>query len=305
MSESNTLWVEKYRPSSLNGYIASEHLVNKLSQYIRDQDIPHLLFSGRAGGGKTTAAKILVNSIDCDYQFINASDENSVDVMRNKIKSFASTKSFKPLKIIVLDEADYITPSGQAALRNIMEVCSADTRFILTCNYIEKISAPILSRSQHFVLTPPSKRQVAVILKNILDNESVKYKVDSIATIVNSHFPDIRQCIHSAQNQTIDGVLSINVDELVRHDYKLEILDILLDDARTAEKKLGDIRQIVINRDMRDFNPIYRMLFDRVTDYMPDKVPQVISAIAEGQYRDCFVPDKEINFVATLYNILL
>ena len=142
----HSLWVEKYRPTSLETYIGNEHLKSKVSVYLESGDLPHLLLYGKAGTGKTTLAKLLVNNIECDYMYINASDENSVDTVRNKVRGFASTMGFKDYKIIILDECDYITPNAQAALRNLMETFSKHCRFILTCNFVERIIDPIQSR---------------------------------------------------------------------------------------------------------------------------------------------------------------
>lgn len=299
----NTLWCEKYRPDTLENYIGNDNLKAKLEQFIKNQDIPHLLFCGTAGTGKTTAAKILIKNIECDYLFINASDENSVDTIRNKIKNFAATMSFKPMKIIVLDEADFITPQAQAALRNLMEVFSKNTRFILTCNYVERIVDPLISRSQVFKLTPPSKKEVAVHVMKILDKEGVSYEKGTLAALVTSYYPDIRRILNNSQLQTTDGKLELNVDEIIAGDYKLQVLDVLNGNLPLKDK-VNSVRQIVADSNVKDFTELYRLLFDKVTDYAPTKVAQSILAIAEGQYRDSFVVDKEINFVATLYNIL-
>ena len=175
MSKSNSLWVEKYRPSSLDTYIGNDHLKSKVSIYLESGDLPHLLLFGRAGTGKTTLAKLLVKNIECDYLYINASDENNVDTVRTKVKNFASTIGFKDLKIIILDECDYITPNAQAALRNLMETFSRHCRFILTCNYVERIIDPIQSRCQSFQIVPPSKKEVAVHLSNILKHPLLPY----------------------------------------------------------------------------------------------------------------------------------
>ena len=211
--------------------------------------------------------------------------------------------SFKPLKIIVLDEADYITPQAQAALRNLMEVFSKNTRFILTCNYVERIIDPLISRSQVFKLTPPSKKEVAVHLMNILEKENVTYDKSVIATIVNGYYPDIRRILNNSQNQTTGGRLQLNVDEVIAGDYKLKVLDVLMGNLPLKDK-INEIRQIVADSNVKDYTELFRLLFDKVSDYAPTKIPQSILAIAEGQYRDSFVIDKEINFVATLYNIL-
>ena len=172
--EEHSLWVERYRPDTLSGYVGNEHILEKVRIYIQNEDVPHLLFFGGAGTGKTTLAKIITNQIDCDLMYINASDENNVDTVRDKIRGFASSMGFRKWKVIILDEADYLTPNAQAALRNLMETFSKTTRFILTCNYVEKIIDPIQSRCQTFGITPPSKKEVAIRLKEILDLEGVQ-----------------------------------------------------------------------------------------------------------------------------------
>ena len=303
MSE-HTIWVERYRPDTLQNYIGNETLKEKFAHYIQTQDIPHLLFHGTAGTGKTTAAKILVKNIECDHLFINASDERGIDVIREKIKNFASTAGFTPLKIVVLDEADALTPDAQAALRNMMEVFSKQTRFILTCNYFERIIPPIVSRCQTSALTPPSKKEVAVHLTNILNQEGVTFDKQAIATLVNAYYPDIRRIIGTAQQQTRDGKLVVNISEVIAGDTKLKVMDILMSN-QTGQAKVQEIRQMIADAGVRDFTELYRLLYDKVQDYSPNKIPQTILHIAEGQYRDAFVVDKEINFMATMYNILM
>jgi len=299
----HSIWVERWRPNTLEGYIGNDTLKEKFAHYIQSQDIPHLLFYGTAGTGKTTAAKILVKNIDCDYLFINASDERGIDVIRDKIKNFASTTGFAPLKIVVLDEADYITPEAQAALRNLMEVHSAKTRFILTCNYVERMIAPIISRSQVFQLKPPSLKEVAKKLAEILKNENVEYDKQTVVQIVQAYYPDIRKIINTAQLQTRDGKLQVSVDELIGQDVKLKIVDVLTSNLPMKDK-VNDIRKLVADAQVQDYSEIYGLLFHHVETYAGNKVPQAVMAIAEGQFRDGQVVDKEINFVATLYTIL-
>ena len=177
---SNTLWVEKYRPSSLDTYIGNDHLKSKVSVYIESGDLPHLLLYGKAGTGKTTLAKILVNQIECDYLYINASDVRRVDDLIPKVRNFASTIGFKDNKIITLDEVDYISPHSQAALRNLMETFSKHCRFILTCNYVERIIDPIQSRCQSFQIIPPSRSEVAQRMVQILKEEDIVYELDDL-----------------------------------------------------------------------------------------------------------------------------
>ena len=139
-NQEHTLWVEKFRPGTLDGYVGNEHIIDKVKLYIESGDVPHLLFYGQAGTGKTTLAKIIAGNVDADIMYVNASDENNIETVRTKIKNYASTVGFKRWKIVILDEADYMTPNGQAALRNLMETFSKTTRFILTCNYVERLS---------------------------------------------------------------------------------------------------------------------------------------------------------------------
>ena len=300
---SNSLWIEKYRPSSLDTYIGSELLKEQLASYIEKQDIPHLLFYGTAGTGKTTAAKILIKNIECDFLFINASDERGIDVIRDKIKNFASISGFKDRKIVVLDEADALTPDAQSALRNMMEVYSQRTRFILTCNYVERIIPPIVSRCQTTALTPPSNKEVAVHLSKILDSEQVEYEPKMIAMLVNSYYPDIRRILGSAEQHTTNNKLALSGAEIISGDSKLKILDALMSN-QTASSKVSEIRQIIADARIKDYTELYSLLFNKVQDYAPTKVPQTILHVAEGHYRDAFTIDKEITFIATIYNIL-
>ena len=227
LSNTNTLWVEKYRPTNLDSYIGNEHLKSKVEIYLESGDLPHLLLYGKAGTGKTTLAKLLVKNIECDCLYINASDENNVDTVRTKVKQFASTIGFKDLKIIILDECDYITPNAQAALRNLMETFSKHCRFILTCNYVERIIDPIQSRCQSFQIIPPDRKEVAFHLSNILKKENVQFKNEDIVTIVNSGYPDIRRTINSAQRNVVNDKLKLDISSIIQNDYKLKLLNIL------------------------------------------------------------------------------
>jgi len=303
MSEiKNTLWVEKYRPSTLDSYIGNQHLRSKVKVYIESGDLPHLLLYGRAGTGKTTLAKLLVNNIDCDYLYINASDENSVDVVREKVKNFASTLGFADMKVIILDECDYITPNAQAALRNLMETFSKSCRFILTCNYVERIIDPIQSRCQSFQIIPPDRKEVAVHLNNILTKESVTSDIEDIVTIVNSGFPDLRRVINAAQRQVVDGKLVIDEGMSIQNDYKLQVLEIL----KTQDKKnsFKNIRQLLADSKVTDFSDLFRLLFDTVDDWGRGHVAECILVLAQYQQSDAVVVDKEINIMAMFIEII-
>ena len=174
-------------------------------------DKKYIAIEGAIGVGKTTLAKIITNQIDCDVMYVNASDENSVDAVRDKIRGFASSMGFRKWKVIILDESDYLTPNAQAALRNLMETFSKTTRFILTCNYVEKIIDPIQSRCQTFSITPPSKKEVAIRLKNILDLEGIGFEMNDLKTLVNGGYPDIRRVLNAAQRQVVDGKIKIDL----------------------------------------------------------------------------------------------
>jgi len=298
----HTLWVEKYRPQNLDKYIGNEHLIEKAKVWIESGDIPHLLLYGKAGTGKTTLAKMLTNSIDCDYLYINASDERKLEMVREKVKSFASTIGFKDMKVIILDEADYITPTSQAALRNVMETFSKHCRFILTCNFVERIIDPIQSRCQSFQIIPPSKKEVAIHLSNILKEETIDYSNDNVVSLVQSGYPDIRRVINSAQRQVVDGKLVVDEQALVENDYKLSLIKILKEQSKKDAFK--NIRKLLADSKVTDFADGFRLLYDTLDDWAVGHTAECILTLAEGQRDDIVVVDKEINFMATMVKIL-
>ena len=297
---SHGLWVERYRPQDLSTYVGNEHLKSKVERFLDDGNIPHLLLYGRAGGGKTTLAKIIVNNTECDYLHINASDERNIDLVRDKLKTFASSVGFKPMKVVILDEADYLNVnSAQPALRNLMETFSAHCRFILTCNYVEKIIDPIQSRCQTYKIIPPSKKEVAVHAKTILEKENISFDLDDLALVVTAGYPDLRKVINELQRMSINGKLSVDKDGMIHNEFKLQFLDAI----RNGES-ISTIRKMVADSNFTEYTELYRLLYDEVESFGVEKMPEIIADISKGSYQDVLVVDKEINFIATVSQIL-
>ena len=299
----HSLWVEKYRPQTLSEYVGNETVKETIQQYLDSNDIPHLLLYGKAGTGKTTLAKLIVNTIKCDSMIINASDENNVDTVRTKVKNFASSMGFAGFKVIILDEFDYMTPNAQAILRNLMETFSKHCRFILTCNYHEKIIDPIKSRCQTFAITPPTKKDVAISVTKILDAEKIKYDVKNVADIISSYYPDIRRILNTCQLQSAKGELKVDHQIMVESDFKTKLVDLLKanDDKRNM---FMNIRQAVADNKLNDYSEMYSMLYDKVDEYAAGNTANVILTIAEGLSKDALVVDKEIVFMSTIIQIL-
>jgi replication factor C small subunit len=300
----HTLWIEKYRSETLEQYIGNDAVKTRIADCIASNDIPHFIFAGSAGTGKTTLAKLIVKNIQCDYLYINASDENGIDIIRDKVKGFASTSTFKPLKVVILDEADFLTQPAQAALRNLIEEYSMVTRFVLTCNYIERLIEPLQSRCEIHILKPPTKSAVAKhICTNILDVEGVTYDIKDVAAIINSSYPDIRRAINAAQGSVRDGKLQLDKASAIQANYMTEILEVL---KNPKDKKGGftKIRQIIADSKVKDFTPLYRFMYDSIDEYATGTIASVILIIAETQYQDAAVVDKEINVMSMFVKLM-
>lgn len=298
-NKKHTLFTEKYRPDTLEGYIGNDDFKTSLQQWISTNDVPHLLLCGGAGTGKTTAAKLIVNNINCDYVYINCSDENGIDTIRDKVKSFASAATFKPQKVVIMDEADFLTINAQAALRNIIETFSLTTRFIFTCNYVERIIDPIQSRTVIFELTPPSMREVAMKCLQILDEEEIKYQKPDVANIVKQTYPDIRKSLNLLQSSIKEGVLEPSRVLTNFNKTSDQIIELL---KGQNIKNFTKIRQIVMDSNIRDYNELYRVLFDRADEFTNSAVATLI--IADYQYKSLMAPDKEICFCGCISSLL-
>jgi DNA polymerase III delta prime subunit len=283
----HTLFVEKYRPDTIDGYIGNEHFIADLQKWITEGNLPNLLLHGSPGTGKTTAAKLIVKNIQCDFIYINCSDENGIDTIRETVKQFASAATFQPIKVVILDEADFLTINAQAALRNIIESFSGNTRFIFTCNFVERIIDPLQSRLTLYELSSPPIKQVARHLASILDKESIGFDNKDLSTIVKKTYPDIRRALNTIQGSIRRDTLV--VESLGEANYPQQISNAL-----DKKEAFATIRQIVADNNIKDFNNLYRMLFDKYDD------PEFIITIAEYQFQSVTAPDKEINFMGCI-----
>jgi len=289
----HTLWVEKYRPDTLNGYLGNESFTEALSEWIDKNNFPNLLLYGSPGTGKTTAAKLVVKNINCDFLYLNCSDENGIDVIRDKVKQFASGATFKPLKVVILDEADFLTINAQAALRNIIETFSLNTRFIFTCNYVERIIDALQSRLTSFHLIVADIKIVAKHLVGILDAESIKYDKQDIVTIVKKTYPDLRRAINILQSNSVKGKLTLN--EVIDSNYIEQVINELKSKKKTA---FNNIRQIIANNNINDFTGLYKSLYDHYSS------PESTIIIEEYIFHSTTIPDKEICFMGCVAKLL-
>lgn len=296
----HSLLVEKYRPTQLDNYVGNENIKKTISQYLGQNDIQNLIFYGPAGTGKTTLAKIIVKNLDCDFIYINASDERGIETIRDKVSGFASTASFKPLKVVILDEADFLTIQAQASLRNVIETFSRNTRFILTCNYIERIIDPLQSRCQTLKVIPPSKQDIAYHCMEIFKSEEASCSADDLKTIINQYYPDIRKMLNTIQLSIQDGKVVIDKSVLVSSNYMASVL-------KELTKKKPDwreIRQIITNANIQDFEEFYRYLYDNATIYIPGGEGMVAILINEHSYQANFRIDKEINCMSLIAKLI-
>jgi len=292
------LWVEKYRPTTLEEYVGNETIKNKIADYLKQGSIQNLLFHGVAGTGKTTLAKLIAKNLNCDLLYINASDERGIDTIREKIQPFAASMGFNDVKIVILDEADYLTPQAQATLRHTIEACSSTTRFILTCNYLERIISPLQSRCQTFEITPPSKQEVNNKCQDILTKEKTLFYDNNVEDVINTHYPDIRKIINTLQGSVVEGQIKIDDTSLKNTQLGDKVIKAL-----SKKSKLSIIRQILADSGAREFDGLFKVLYDNVSKYT-NREGEAILIIAKYQYEYTFVLEKEICIAAMLNKLL-
>ena len=296
----HTLWVERYRPTVLKDYVGNENIKKSIQQYLDQNDIQNFIFYGPAGCGKTTLAKLIIGNLDCDYIYINASDERGIETIRDKVQGFASTASFKPLKIIILDEADFLTIQAQASLRNIIETFSRTTRFILTCNYVERIIDPLQSRCQVLKIVPPSKQEIAYHIIDIFKQEEVDCSADDLKSVINQYYPDIRKMLNTLQLSKHDNEIVMDKSLLVSNSYMVQVIKEL----QAKSPNWRNIRQIIADANVNDFEELYRYLYDNASDYASGNEGMVAIHINEYTYQSNFRIDKEICTMALISRLI-
>lgn len=299
MTKQHTLWVERYRPQTIDEYVFHDDTHRTaFTRIVQSKELPHLLLSGTQGCGKTTIAKILIRAMeldDTDVLTINASDERGIDLFRETIKSFSTTYALGAFKIIHLEEADALTPPAQQALKQFMEEMSEYVRFIFTCNHDNKIIPPIKSRCQHFHFRSPNKDDVAEYLVKILANEHVKFNLDILDRYIAYGYPDIRKIVNTLQMHTIDGrLLSPNVEGQA-DDWKLKLLDTIVAGKWTAARVL--VCSSVLST---EWESMYRFLYENLHTVFKEreKWEEAITIIAEHLYKHSICADPEINAAA-------
>lgn len=292
------LFVEKYRPQDLNGFVGDDTVRTKIQEYLKTGKLQNLLLFGPAGTGKTSLAKLVVGQLGADHLYINASDERGIDTIRDKIIPFASSIGFNGLKVVILDESDYLTAQAQATLRNVMESFSASCRFILTCNYLDRIISPLQSRCMAFGITPPSKKEVGQHVLQICESEGINYTKEDLGQVILTHYPDIRKILNTLQGSLKDNQLVLDTKSLKNTDFENKVVEGLKN-----KIKINDIRQIIADSGATQFESLFRCLYDNVEEYTTN-VGDAIIVIAQYQYEYGFVVDKEICVAAMLNKLL-
>jgi len=299
------LWTEKYRPSTLGDYVFRDDAQRKQVQgWVDSRTIPHLLFSGAPGTGKTTLAKVLINMLEIDeYDVleINASRENSVENVRDKITNFVQTMPFGEFKVVLLDEADYISPNGQAALRGVMETYASSSRFILTCNYPNKVIPALHSRCQGFHIEKIDHTEFTARVATVCVTEGVDVDIDTLDSYVKATYPDLRKCLNLCQMNTIDGKLvKPNEGDSATADYKLAVVDLF------KQGKILEARKMLCSQVRpEEMDELFRWMYDNLELWgdTQEQKDAAILIIAKGLRNIPMVADQEINLAATLVEL--
>jgi replication factor C small subunit len=298
------LWVEKYRPKNLDGYVfRDEHQRKQAQSWIKEKSIPHLLFSGAAGIGKTTMAKILINELEIpeyDVLEINASRTNSVDEVRNKITNFVMMIPFGPFKVVLLDEADYLSPNAQAALRGVMEEYHSTARFILTCNYPNRIIPAIHSRCQGYHIERIDQTEFTARVATILVEEKVDVELETLDLYVKATYPDLRKCINMVQQNVSEGKLHApSKGDEGTADWKFEMVELF------KAGKISEARQLLCGKlKAEEMEEVYRWLYDNLSIFgSEEKQDTAVLIIKQGLVDHTLVADPEINLAAVLIKL--
>lgn len=301
------LWVEKYRPRAIVDTILPSDLKQTFQQFVDQKEIPNLLLTGRAGVGKTTVAKAMLEQLGCDYIVINGSMNGNIDTLRNEIRQFASSVSFTGTrKYVILDEADYLNPqSTQPALRNFMEEFSKNCGFILTCNFRNRIIDPLISRCSVVDFKIPKSERPALAAEffkracEILKRENIPFKQEVLASVVEKHFPDFRRTLNELQRYSATGSIDVGILTNFTESKFKDLVGLL------KAKNFSGIRKWVGEADVDDA-VFFRTLYDTSSDYLQSSaIPQLVLIIADYQYKAAFVADKEINTVACLTEVMI
>ena len=308
LTNESFLWVEKYRPQKVSECILPERLKKVFQTYVDTKDIPNLMLTGSAGVGKTTVAKAMCDEIGVNHMIINSSEERGIDILRNKIKNYASTISLTGgRKVIILDEADYLTPDAQAALRGMIEQFANNCTFILTCNFKSRLIDALHSRCSvvDFGLAGSEKQEMAMgffsRVKSILDTEGITFDKNVLAQIVQKHFPDYRRTLNELQRYSKNGAIDASIAGQISDVRKIEDLAKAL-----KSKDFSTMRKWVVANSDVDPARIYRNIYDAMATYVkPDTIPQAIVTLSKYQYQAAFVADQEINLVACLTELMV
>ena len=299
------LWVEKYRPQTISDCILSDDLKNTFTKIVESSELPNMLFTGTAGLGKTTVAKALCNMLDLDYIVINGSEEGNIDTLRGKIKQFASTVSLQGgIKVVILDEADYLNPqSTQPALRGFIEEFANNCRFILTCNFKNRIIEPLHSRCGVYEFNGGDKQQLCndffVRTQGILDKEGIPYDKPALAELIMKYYPDWRRVLNELQRYSLSGKIDIGILNNISDKNYNDLFSSI------KNKNFKKMRSWVVNNIDTDASAIFRSIYDRMQDHVkPQSIPQLVLILADYQYKNAFVADHELNVVACLTEVM-